>query len=84
MISPEFVGEAVSSDRIGSHIRELEGGRHPETAPEALERAADYYAEVFAACDRLATCKRVKKIAIRHKEFPKTTTREIRGARWIR
>lgn len=34
--------EAVSADRIREHIRLLEGVRHPVTAPEALEQAADY------------------------------------------
>ncbi len=34
--------EGVSVERIRSHIQGLEGIRHPLTAPEALERAADY------------------------------------------
>jgi len=34
----------VSIDRIRSHIQALEGSRHAVTAPEALERAADYIA----------------------------------------
>jgi len=34
--------EQVSTDRIRSHIEALEGPRHPEAAPLALERAADY------------------------------------------
>jgi len=32
----------VSADRIREHIRALEGVRHRVTAPEALQRAADY------------------------------------------
>jgi len=46
LTSPEFFGDKVSIDRIRSHIKALEGPRHPVTAPEALERAADY----IAAC----------------------------------
>ena len=34
--------EGVSIDRIRNHIKSLEGIRHPQAAPEALERAADY------------------------------------------
>jgi pimeloyl-ACP methyl ester carboxylesterase len=34
--------EGVSIDRIRNHIKVLEGIRHPQAAPEALERAADY------------------------------------------
>ena len=34
--------DSVSVDRIRDHIQALEGVRHPLTAPEALERAADY------------------------------------------
>jgi len=34
--------KTVSIDRIRTHIDALEGVRHPLTAPEALERAADY------------------------------------------
>ena len=45
MIAAEFFRNAVSSDRICDHIRVLEGVRHPVTAPEALERAADYITE---------------------------------------
>ena len=45
MASDPFFREAVSIDRIRNHIRALEGVRHPEQAPEALERAADYIAE---------------------------------------
>ena len=36
-------------DRIRGHIRALEGVRHPLAAPEALERAADYIDDRFAA-----------------------------------
>lgn len=45
MVSPECFRKAVSVDRICSHIRALEGVRHPLAAPEALEQAADYIAE---------------------------------------
>jgi hypothetical protein len=45
MVSDEFFRDAVSIDRIRSHIRALEGVRHPVTAPEALEHAADYITE---------------------------------------
>jgi hypothetical protein len=45
MISNEYFRQAVSIDRIRNHIRALEGVRHPVTAPEALEHAADYIAE---------------------------------------
>jgi len=38
---------AVSADRIRDHIRALEGVRHPEAAPQALERAADYIRETL-------------------------------------
>jgi acetylornithine deacetylase/succinyl-diaminopimelate desuccinylase-like protein len=34
--------KTVSIDRIRAHIKTLEGTRHPVTAPEALEQAADY------------------------------------------
>jgi hypothetical protein len=34
--------DGVSVTRIRDHIQALEGVRHPVTAPEALERAADY------------------------------------------
>jgi hypothetical protein len=45
MVSDEFFREAVSIDRIRSHIQALEGVRHPLAAPEALEHAADYITE---------------------------------------
>jgi len=45
MVSAEFFREAVSIDRLRSHIRALEGARHPVAAPEALEHAADYIRE---------------------------------------
>ena len=45
MISEEFLRDTGSGARIGSHVRALEGVRHPVAAPEALERAADYLAE---------------------------------------
>lgn len=40
---------AVSWEQIASHIRALEGARHPVTAPEALERAADYLSDTLGA-----------------------------------
>lgn len=49
MFSTEFFREAVSIDRISSHIRALEGVRHPLTAPGALEHAADYITESLRA-----------------------------------
>lgn len=45
MVSTEFFRGAVSIDRIRSHVRSLEGVRHPVEAPEALEHAADYITE---------------------------------------
>jgi Zn-dependent M28 family amino/carboxypeptidase len=45
MVSHEFFKNEVSTDHIRSHIRALEGVRHPLAAPEALEQAADYIAE---------------------------------------
>lgn len=45
MVSDRFFREAVSVDRIRSHIRALEGVRHPVETPEALEHAADYISE---------------------------------------
>ena len=45
MITDDFLRDAVSSVQIGSHIRALEGVRHPVAAPEALEQAADYLTE---------------------------------------
>lgn len=47
MISKEYFKERVSLDRIRGHIRALEGVRHPLTAPEALEQAADYIADTL-------------------------------------
>jgi Zn-dependent M28 family amino/carboxypeptidase len=41
----DFLKDRVSSEQIGSHILGLQGVRHPVTAPEALEQAADYLAE---------------------------------------
>jgi hypothetical protein len=32
----------ISFEKIGIHIRNLEGIRHPFFAPDALERAGDY------------------------------------------
>jgi len=45
MVSDEYFREAVSIDQIRYHIRNLEGVRHPVSAPEALEHAADYISE---------------------------------------
>jgi len=45
MISEEFLRAGVSSERIGSHVRALEGVRHPVAAPAALEKGADYVTE---------------------------------------
>jgi Zn-dependent M28 family amino/carboxypeptidase len=42
--------ERVSAERIGAHIRALEGVRHPVAAPEALAAAADY---VYRSLDAL-------------------------------
>jgi len=39
----------VERERIESHIRALQGVRHPVAAPQALERAADYVAAQLAA-----------------------------------
>jgi len=49
MISDDFLSGEISADRIGGHIRALEGVRHPIAAPEALERAADYLADSLGA-----------------------------------
>jgi len=49
MISAGVFTEAVSIDRIRSHIKTLEEVRHPVAAPEALERAADYVTAHFDA-----------------------------------
>lgn len=38
----------ASVDRIRSHIRALEGVRHPLAGPDALDRAADYVADCLA------------------------------------
>ena len=40
----EFL-DKISSEHIGRHIQALEGVRHPEAAPEALERAAVYLSD---------------------------------------
>lgn len=42
--------QAISADQIRAHIAALEGVRHPVTAPQALERAADYIQEQLDAC----------------------------------
>lgn len=41
--------DGVSVNRIRSHIRALQGVRHPLAAPEALERAADYIRDSLRA-----------------------------------
>ncbi len=43
--------EEVSSDHIRSHIKALEGVRHPVAAPDALERAADYITDSLHSLD---------------------------------
>jgi Zn-dependent M28 family amino/carboxypeptidase len=47
MTTDDRVIDAVSREQIGNHIHALEGVRHPVTAPEALERAADYLAQAL-------------------------------------
>ncbi len=42
--------QAISADHIRTHIAALEGVRHPVTAPQALERAADYIKDQLTAC----------------------------------
>jgi len=49
MISDDFLSDGICGDRIGGHVRALEGVRHPVAAPEALERAADYLAQSLGA-----------------------------------
>jgi Zn-dependent M28 family amino/carboxypeptidase len=49
MIPEDFLQDAVSSERIGSHVGALEGVRHPVTAPEALERAAEYLIQTLGS-----------------------------------
>ncbi len=44
-VQPEF---RECADKIGAHVRSLEGVRHPLTAPAALDRAADYVAAELA------------------------------------
>ena len=51
MVSRDFFKKEVSLDRIRSHIRALEGVRHPLAAPEALEQAADYISDVLRSLD---------------------------------
>lgn len=41
--------EAISIEQIRGHIQALEGVRHPVTAPEALERAANYIQSILHA-----------------------------------
>ena len=41
----EMLSEEVNVERIRHHIRELEGVRHPQVAPEALDKAADYISD---------------------------------------
>lgn len=42
MITIRDALDQISVDRVRGHIEALEGPRHPVTAPEALEQAADY------------------------------------------
>lgn len=48
MVEPGVFSKIADIDRIRDHIRELEGVRHPLTAPEALDRAANYIADCLA------------------------------------
>lgn len=49
ILTPKLLCQKVGTDRIRRHIRTLEGVRHPLAAPAALEQAADYIKEAFAA-----------------------------------
>jgi Zn-dependent M28 family amino/carboxypeptidase len=49
MLSEQICSDAVSVDCIRNHIQALEGPRHPQSSPEALERAADYIFATLAA-----------------------------------
>lgn len=60
-------------DAIDDYLRKQGKDSLSGEEVEALVRA-----EVHAACEKLAPYKRVKKIAIRTDEFPKTTTRKIK------
>ena len=51
MVPMEVILETVSIDNIRRHIRALEGVRHPETAPEALELAALHITESLTSLD---------------------------------
>lgn len=44
----DLITERVSVERLREHIARLEGVRHPQVAPRALEEAADYVAECLA------------------------------------
>jgi len=41
--------QAISIDQIRNHIQALQGVRHPVTAPDALDRAADYIRDSLGA-----------------------------------
>ncbi|HSR41184.1 MAG TPA: M28 family peptidase, partial [Longimicrobiales bacterium] len=43
-------GSGADPARLESHLRALEGERHPSSSPEALERALDYAEKGLAAC----------------------------------
>jgi len=47
MSSNKAILESISTPLIASHIRNLEGVRHPGVAPQALERAAIYIEETL-------------------------------------
>jgi hypothetical protein len=49
-IGVDAMEPSVSVAHIRSHIQALEGTRHPVTAPEALELAADYISASLRAC----------------------------------
>jgi Zn-dependent M28 family amino/carboxypeptidase len=51
MVANDYFKKEVSPDHIRSHIRALEGVRHPLVAPEALEQAADYISDVLRSLD---------------------------------
>ncbi len=49
MVPIELIVETVSIDNIRGHIKALEGVRHPEMAPEALEQAALHITESLSS-----------------------------------
>lgn len=89
--SPLVAEVVVYSHRSGPHAEEIHALLYPDQ--EALEEYRQAQGrgpfpdeevegllqrEVAAACQGLATYKRVKKIFVRKEEFPKTTTRKIK------